>query len=50
MHESLKIGEVAKSAGVTAKTIRFYERAGVLPPPARDAPEPHRRPTRRARA
>jgi DNA-binding transcriptional MerR regulator len=35
MHESLKIGEVAESAGVTAKAIRFYERAGVLPPPAR---------------
>ena len=35
MHESLKIGEVAKSAGVTAKAIRFYERAGVLSPPAR---------------
>jgi len=35
MHEDLKIGEVARSAGVTAKAIRFYERAGVLPPPAR---------------
>lgn len=35
MHESLRIGEVATSAGVTAKAIRFYERAGVLPPPAR---------------
>src|SRR3970040_603146 len=39
MHESLKIGEVAESAGVTAKAIRFYERAGVLPPPARGGNE-----------
>jgi len=31
----LKIGEVAQRAGVTAKAIRFYEAAGVLPPPAR---------------
>jgi len=35
MHESLKIGEVARRAGVTAKAIRFYERSGVLPLPAR---------------
>ena len=35
MHESLKIGEVARRAAVTAKAIRFYERSGVLPPPAR---------------
>jgi DNA-binding transcriptional MerR regulator len=35
MHESLKIGEVARRAGLTAKAIRFYERAGVLPLPAR---------------
>lgn len=35
MHESLKIGEVARRAGVTAKAIRFYERSGVLPPAAR---------------
>ena len=35
MQSSLKIGEVARRAGVTAKAIRFYERAGVLPPPAR---------------
>ena len=35
MHESLRIGEVARRAGVTAKAIRFYERAGVMPPPAR---------------
>jgi DNA-binding transcriptional MerR regulator len=31
----LKIGEVAGLTGVSAKAIRFYEAAGVLPPPAR---------------
>ncbi len=35
MPGSLKIGEVARRADVTAKAIRFYERVGVLPPPAR---------------
>jgi DNA-binding transcriptional MerR regulator len=31
----MKIGEVAKDSGVTVDTVRFYERVGVLPPPAR---------------
>lgn len=31
----MKIGEVAHQAGVTAKTIRYYEEVGVLPPPDR---------------
>jgi DNA-binding transcriptional MerR regulator len=31
----LTIGEVAKSSGVTAKTIRYYEQIGVLPAPRR---------------
>jgi DNA-binding transcriptional MerR regulator len=31
----MKIGEVAKRAGVTVDTVRFYERVGVLPVPAR---------------
>jgi DNA-binding transcriptional MerR regulator len=31
----MKIGEVAKQAGVTVDTVRFYERVGVLPAPAR---------------
>jgi DNA-binding transcriptional MerR regulator len=31
----MKIGEVATRAGVTVDTVRFYERVGVLPPPAR---------------
>jgi DNA-binding transcriptional MerR regulator len=33
----LKIGELAARTGVTAKTIRFYEAAGVVPPPVRSA-------------
>lgn len=31
----LLIGKLAKSAGVKADTIRFYERAGMLPKPQR---------------
>ena len=31
----MKIGEVADQAGVSVDTVRFYERRGVLPPPAR---------------
>ncbi|WP_053227120.1 MerR family transcriptional regulator [Solirubrobacter soli] len=31
----MKIGEIATGAGVTVDTVRFYERVGVLPPPAR---------------
>jgi MerR family redox-sensitive transcriptional activator SoxR len=31
----LSIGEVAREAGVTASALRYYERAGLLPPPAR---------------
>ncbi|KGH45347.1 MULTISPECIES: heavy metal-responsive transcriptional regulator [Modestobacter] len=31
----MKIGEVAAATGTTAKTLRFYERAGLLPPPRR---------------
>ena len=31
----MKIGEVARNAGVRTSTIRFYERAGVLPPAPR---------------
>jgi DNA-binding transcriptional MerR regulator len=33
----MKIGELANRAGVTVDTVRFYERVGVLPPPARTA-------------
>ncbi len=31
----MRIGELADQAGVTTKTLRFYEQAGVLPPPDR---------------
>jgi DNA-binding transcriptional MerR regulator len=31
----MKIGEVANQAGVSVDTVRFYERVGVLPAPAR---------------
>ena len=32
---SLKIGEVAERAELAASTLRYYESAGLLPPPAR---------------
>jgi DNA-binding transcriptional MerR regulator len=31
----MKIGEIAQRAGVTTKTIRFYESIGVIPEPPR---------------
>ncbi|WP_028279298.1 heavy metal-responsive transcriptional regulator [Arthrobacter sp. H5] len=33
----MKIGELARSAGVNAKTVRYYESIGILPQPARTA-------------
>jgi DNA-binding transcriptional MerR regulator len=33
----MKIGEVAAQADVSVDTVRFYERVGVLPAPARTA-------------
>ncbi len=33
----MKIGELANAAGCTVATIRYYEREGLLPPPARSA-------------
>ena len=38
----LKIGQVARDAGVTVDTVRFYERRGVLPAPERE-PSGYRR-------
>lgn len=37
MSQPLLVGEVAAAAGVSADTIRHYERKGVLPPAARSA-------------
>ena len=37
MAGGLKIGQLARRAGVTAKAIRFYERKGILPPARRAA-------------
>ena len=34
---SLSIGKVARRAGIGVETIRFYEREGLLAPPARKA-------------
>ena len=32
---ALNISDIARQAGITPDTIRFYEREGLLPPPAR---------------
>lgn len=32
---TLRIGELAAATGVPRSTLRFYERRGILPPPAR---------------
>ena len=37
MDGGLKIGQLARRAGVTAKAIRFYERKRILPPVKRAA-------------
>src|SRR5215203_1989003 len=33
----MRVGELAETAGTTADTIRYYERAGLLPAPSRTA-------------
>lgn len=33
----MRIGELSKAIGVDVETIRFYEKSGLLPSPARDA-------------
>lgn len=35
MSDKLSIGQLAAATGVPPKTIRFYEQAGLLPPPER---------------
>jgi DNA-binding transcriptional MerR regulator len=39
---ALKIGDVAKLAGVTPRTIRYYEEIGLLPAPDTREPGAHR--------
>jgi DNA-binding transcriptional MerR regulator len=39
---SLRIGELARSAGTTARTIRYYEEIGLLPEAAARAAGKHR--------
>lgn len=41
----MKIGELAKAAGVSAQTVRFYEREGLIPEPERLANGYRRYPT-----
>jgi Cd(II)/Pb(II)-responsive transcriptional regulator len=33
----MRIGELAQMTGVDVETIRYYEKAGLVPPPAREA-------------
>lgn len=33
----MQIGDLSRATGVNIETIRYYERAGVLPPPARQS-------------
>lgn len=33
----MRIGELAQATGVDVETIRYYERSGLLPPPARES-------------
>ena len=40
--EGLRIGDVAKMAGVTPRTIRYYEEIGLLPAPDSREPGAHR--------
>jgi Cu(I)-responsive transcriptional regulator len=35
MADALKIGDLARATGTKVETIRFYEKIGLMPPPAR---------------
>jgi MerR family copper efflux transcriptional regulator len=35
MHEAMRIGQLAGRLGINPRTIRFYERAGLMPEPER---------------
>ncbi len=37
------MAELARAAGVSPHTVRFYERCGLLPPPPREYPSGYRR-------
>jgi DNA-binding transcriptional MerR regulator len=32
----MKIGKIAQASGLSVDTLRFYEKIGLIPPPARD--------------
>ncbi len=46
MEQPLTVGQLARATGVSAKTIRYYEQAGVLPAPRR-SPSGYRQYARR---
>jgi len=43
MNDGFTIGQLAERAGVGVETVRFYERKGLLPEPARDPASGYRR-------
>ncbi len=44
MADAMRIGELAKRAGVTPRTVRYYEGMGLIPPGAREGGGQHRYP------
>lgn len=41
MNDHMRIGELTERAGVTPRTVRYYERMGVLPPGEREGHGQH---------